>query len=645
MAIRRSARLRTSQQPVEDIPSETSTNQNKDKKTKKSRKNLDTVVEREELPSFPTPPKHQPTSAPPKAQSPKTQTPKPQTPKAQTPKHTPKHTPKAMLQRISPAKTPTTSIARPNLNEMHPSKVHQSTTKQPDSGLILGFNPIKKDAQGNVVKDTPAHNTPSKNNASPASAYYGTPAFDFKFPCQDSELSDEAKKLMESVRKDVARMKTQMIHEKVTEPESHNAERRIAKPKGKSTRFSDAHMAEFRKMDSIAGHASAFRAAPGRFQPVKMPLKRTNSKARLDEAESKPSPARVSEDSGLSTPTAKRVKHEKPASSANRSITKPAVPRPRAGVRSSLFTPTRASLARASLPRASASLKPARTTMIPSIAKSPLSKPADVPSTPRTEFNPRFKSSIPTLSSLKSIIRRHQPLFSKDPTKIASGTHRTSPDFTPELLLQPSHESSHEPTQTPSPRKKVDFTPCTKPRATEELASPTPSKLPTLRTFPSMTDIVYPTLPALTPERGSAQTPTIRPVRPSEDPVETTISGVPHGLGPKRFRATDAPVEATLPEVPGMPHGLSHKKRHRATEDETEIENVPPVGDSAERSTKRVKISTPARSKIFASSPLKPRSHTPQSGPRAGRTGTPASARPRARMSRLNLLAQPKSRS
>jgi hypothetical protein len=29
-------------------------------------------------------------------------------------------------------------------------------------------------------------------------------------------------------------------------------------------------MAEFRKMDSIAGHASSFRATPGRFQPVTM---------------------------------------------------------------------------------------------------------------------------------------------------------------------------------------------------------------------------------------------------------------------------------------------------------------------------------------------------------------------------------------
>ncbi|KAL4911206.1 hypothetical protein BDW74DRAFT_6079 [Aspergillus multicolor] len=594
MAVRRSARLRSLQSPAQDSPEPIENTANNNKPQNK----LDSVMEREE-----------PFDAPAKTHS---------TPAKAA------HTPKTKSDK-SPAKTPTTSITRPTHFEMHPSKVHQSTTKQADSGLILGFNPIKKDAQGNVVKEDPAQNTPSKVNASPASTYYGTPAFEFKFSCHDSELSDEAKKLMESVREDVARIKADLVKEnaaKAVAESSQNGERKIAKPKGKSSRFSDAHMAQFKKMDSIAGHASAFRATPGRFQPVQKTLKRTNSKAHLDEPESQPSPAKTTpKTSTPSTPSAKRVKQDKAEATPQSLVPKSAISRPRSSIRSSLFTPTRTSLA-----RVSGSLKPPRTSMIPSLARSPVSKPADAPTTPRTEFNPRFKSNIPTLSSLKSILRRHEPLFSKNPSKIAAGTHQTAPDFKPELLLQPSVESSPVATLTPSPKKRVGFTPCTKPRVAEEVMSPSPSKKPATITYPSTPDVVYPTLPELSPER-SVQTPTtIRSVRPS-----------------------DVPVEATLPEVSGIPHGLSHKKRHRATEDETDRENVPPADDAQERSVKRVKMNTPRSSKVHESSPLKPRSHTPSRlGSGAIRKGTPASARARSRvlsMSRLNLLAQPKNRS
>ncbi|KAL4815262.1 hypothetical protein BDW67DRAFT_164774 [Aspergillus spinulosporus] len=593
MAVRRSARLRSRQFLAQDTPTESNQgNANNDK----SENNLEAVMEREEP------------VEPPKPQS---------TPAKVT------HTPKGKSKK-SPAKTPVTSLTRPTHFEMHPSKVHQSTTKQADSGLILGFNPIKKDAQGNVVKDDPTQNTPSKTNASPATSFYGTPAFEFKFSCQDSELSDEAKKLMESVREDVARIKANMVNEKANAAgdASQTTERKIAKPKGKAGRFSDVHMAEFKKMDSIAGHASAFRATPGRFQPVQKTLKRTSSKARLDEPESRKSPATTTlKVSAPSTPSAKRTKQDKAAVTPQSRLPKSAISRPRSSIRSSLLTPTRASLA-----RQSGSLKPPRTSMIPSLARSPLSKPAEAPSTPRTEFNPRFKSNIPTLSSLKSILRPHQPLFSKDPSKIAAGTHRAAPDFTPDLLLQPSRESSPAAAPTPSPKKRVEFTPCTKSQLAEEVISPSPFKNPATVTYPSTSDVVYPTLPVLTPDRNAQKSTTIRSVRPS-----------------------DVPVEATLPEVPGMPHGLSHKKRHRAVEDEPDRENVPPADHGPERSVKRVKINTPQPSKTQASSPLKSRSQTPSRlGSGAIRKGTPASARSRGRalsMSRLNMLAQPKNRS
>jgi hypothetical protein len=179
---------------------------------------------------------------------------------------------------------------------MHPSKAHQSTTKQPDSGLVLGFNPVKRDSTGKPIKENAATNTPSKVISSPPSKLDSPSKFDFRFSTDDSKLSDEARKLMESVREDVARIKAQMVLDKGEQQRKDQDAvegRKIAQPKGKAGRFSDAHMSEFKKMDSIAGHASAFRAQPGRFQPLDKSLKRKSSKACLDEPEQKPSPSKA----------------------------------------------------------------------------------------------------------------------------------------------------------------------------------------------------------------------------------------------------------------------------------------------------------------------------------------------------------------
>lgn len=571
------------------------------------------------------------------------------------------------------AKTPTSAITRPSHDEMHPSKVHQSTTKQADSGLILGFNPVKKDANGNVVRETVAHDTPSKAKASPISQY-GTPGFEFKFACQESQLSDEAKKLMESVREDVAKIKAQMVLEKDKQNAAdrgaeglNGRDRRIAQPKGKAGRFSSAHMAEFKKMDSIANHPSAFRATPGRFQPVGTTLKRTNSKAGFDEAESRrqsPPKATAKPCPAPAAPSAKRVKHDKTDDVSTRRPTteadktpKAALPRPRSAARSSLMTPTRAFAARTS----SVSLKPPRTSMIPSLARSPVSKPAGIPRTPQTDFNPRIKSNLPTLGGLKSILRRHQPLFSRDPTKIAAGTHVAAPDFTCNFLLGSSREPSvtEELAPTPSPKKRVEFTPTTKSpvaKVDSELdqPSPSPSKI-TVSVSHTSSDIVYPTLPVLTPEKTSAAairsgqdgTPTIRHVRQSNVNAQSTalpdVAGMPHGIGNKKA--------TTLPDIAGVPHGIGNKKRHRATEDEADTENVPPAESTSDpRSAKRLKFSAPSPAKAPpALSPTKARTHTPvRTSSISSRAGTPASARAKSRgvlsISRLNMLAQPKNR-
>ncbi|KAE8349453.1 hypothetical protein BDV28DRAFT_60881 [Aspergillus coremiiformis] len=650
MAVRRSARLRSRQASNEPQPPASPVINDTSNNIKNNNNKLPSVMERDETP----------------ANAPSDHT---TTPKSTTIVHTPHKTTPAPFHKQSPTKTPTSVVTRPSHQVMHPSKVHQSTTKQADSGLILGFNPIRKDAEGNVVKDSMVENTPSKIKASPASTNFGTPGFEFKFSCADSQLSDEAKKLMETVREDVAKIKAQMVQDKESQPDQTNSDqtedRRFAQPKGKVSRFSAAHMAEFKKMDSIAGHASAFRATPGRFQPVQKTLKRTNSTARLDESNNQSSPMKSPTKSPApATIRAKRVKHNKDDDTSTRrqtvsgkSTTRPAVTRTRPGVRSSLMTPTRASMARTS----STSLKPPRTTMIPrpSLAHSPTAKPSTAPRTPRTDFNPRFKSNLPTLN-LKSILRTRQPLFSRDPVKIAAGTHMAAPEFSSNFLLGEARETSEEPAQTPSPKKHVEFSSSTRTADDDALPSPSPTKYPAASQSRVVSDIVYPTLPALTPDQASkksgteTQSPTVRHVRPSN--VTTTLSlpdipGVPHGIGSKkRHRETEATHDPSLPDVPGVPHGIGNKKRHRdAAGREADTENVPPADSSADiRSAKRVKLSSP--SKMPTPSPIKARSHTPLRSTTSGsRTGTPASMWQKGRgtlsISRLNLLAQPKNRS
>lgn len=532
---------------------------------------------------------------------------------------------------------------------MHPSKAQQSTTKQADSGLILGFNPIKKDAYGKPISVVDC--TPTK------SAQFGTPGYEFKFG-QETELSDEAKKLMDSVREDVARIKSQMLQDKSKqdnqdhEAEQGHGDRKIAKPKGKAGRFSDVHMAEFKKMDSIAGHPSSFRATPGRFQPVPKSLKRTKSKAQLDEPEVQASsiPRSPSKSSVTSNPpnaAAKRVKHNT-ADDTSTSRTprpvekssiprKPAGPRSRPSARSSLMTPTRTSMARST----SSTVKAPKPSSIPSLARSPAAKAVASPRTPRTDFNPRLKGTMPTIGNLKSILRRRQPLFSRDPAKIAAGTHVAAPDFNPDSLLANQADLS-ESAPTPSPKKHVEFSPSVRSGHDLTNASPSRSKIPTTPSRSNLSDIAYPSLPVLEPEQNAAsaarktlqpKSPTIRHVRKSD-------------AGEKVLNYPELPVVAH-----GIAHGIGNKKRHRDEVDDgdttnaEDTENVPPAdAQSDERNAKRQKANpNPPTPSPVKNRPIK----TPV---RSGRMDTPTSATASAKkrgvlsLSRLSMLAKPKNR-
>ncbi|EHY58041.1 hypothetical protein HRR83_005099 [Exophiala dermatitidis] len=295
---------------------------------------------------------------------------------------------KSQLSKLSGLKTPRTE-PRPDPAEMHPELVHHSTAKAPDSGLKLGFVDIPPEplhsiesAQNTPTKARTQHTPTKARTSSPANL--STTAFDFKFN-SESQLSTEAQQLMETVREEAARIKTQMQAEKEAQlKKDEDAEasfnginasgRKIAKPKSKAGRFSDIHMAQFKKMDSIANHPSAYRARPGYAQPTAQSLKRSPSKAGLDDVDrprtsGKGTPGRA-RPPFLGRPTSvspfksipaqpERLENTAPAKRARHSVLqdvsacrpaevqqspgKTTVPRP---VSSRLLSPTKASLAR-----------------------------------------------------------------------------------------------------------------------------------------------------------------------------------------------------------------------------------------------------------------------------------------------------------
>jgi len=186
--------------------------------------------------------------------------------------------------------------------EMHPKHIHQSTAKPREEARWLGFSnmppatePPKRNAKHVEAQATPSRTT-RQDNA------FKSPDFTFTFRREQSlELSPEAKQLMEEKRAEALLIKEQMRSNGEGAQMSGDAlGRKIAQPKGKKSRFSELHDAQFQKMDSIAGHASAYRKDPSRLAaqtpgskvPVQTPsksLKRSPSKAELDKNDATPS--------------------------------------------------------------------------------------------------------------------------------------------------------------------------------------------------------------------------------------------------------------------------------------------------------------------------------------------------------------------
>ncbi|KAL9083206.1 MAG: hypothetical protein Q9165_008612 [Trypethelium subeluteriae] len=175
---------------------------------------------------------------------------------------------------------------RPEPEEMHPGHYQSTTSKPLEEARWLGF--MEKGSHTEPPKGSSKipmlQNTPTKIARMPGT--FSPPGFQFTFRHPSLELSPSAKQMMAETREEAGKIRAQMSSEGSALPSiQEEIQRKIARPKGKAGRFSDAHMAEFKKMDSIANHASSFRADPSRSKQGETSLKRTSSKAGLDKSE------------------------------------------------------------------------------------------------------------------------------------------------------------------------------------------------------------------------------------------------------------------------------------------------------------------------------------------------------------------------
>ncbi|KAK4650050.1 hypothetical protein QC762_702820 [Podospora pseudocomata] len=270
----------------------------------------------------------------------------------------------------TPTKLPATpagkvSRIKPPATEMHPAKYHP-TMAPPSSGLRLGFT--------DIVKPTSSRSDalPGAIQSTPTKIAVPSSSFTFRQSGHlDKKLGPEAQRMMDQIRDQAAKIKVELVAqreaEKAEEEQINN--RKIATAKGKAGRFSSAHMNEFKKMDSIANHPSAFRAQSSRITPLKQGVKRSQSKANLDE----PEHARSKQSTPVSTipkanqrvdevesPIKRARQHIEDDATTKRPISRDAsaIPMPKSSSNmalprsksnlASLMTPTKSSLARSS---------------------------------------------------------------------------------------------------------------------------------------------------------------------------------------------------------------------------------------------------------------------------------------------------------
>lgn len=458
-----------------------------------------------------------------------------------------------------PPQTPSTAaLFKPPMSEMHPSKAHPGTMAAPSSALRLGFTDIKpKTTSASTPGIGAQQSTPSKSNI-PSSP------FSYQFARNpnnaESTLGPEAQRMMNEIRDQATKIKADLVSQREKErlDDAQVNARKIARPKGKAGRYSDVHMSEFRKMDSIENHPSAFRAVPGRVTPgpatgsVKG-LKRSQSRANLDDNETPQVKAtaktpsskikssklsnKVQSQAQVHTPgkdtdsPAKRTKKHadddasthRPASRDDSNIPKPKTPGkdsrgiPRAKTIANLMSPTHASLARAAI------------TKTPSVPRSILKTPSRVALTglkksatasnlgsvdADMEDAPARMRSPSKFDRVKSIFSKQKSTASASkpavPKPVAGGSKTPAP-------ARSQNELPPAPFTTPGKKfgQRVDFTPAPKHAALAQ-NSPSPVKTGIPRSKATITLVNYPSLDAVMEgvTDGNVSYPDLSGVRP-----------------------------------------------------------------------------------------------------------------------------------
>ncbi|KAI9893399.1 MAG: hypothetical protein M1814_006696 [Vezdaea aestivalis] len=559
---------------------------------------------------------------------------------------------KVMPATVSQISTPNTAPRfRPSTDEMHPSKAQKSTRQKLDSGLRLGFaDPQVTPNQSALSKLQTYQNTPSRSNlVFQEQTRQGSHAFE----SIDKELGPECRKMMQELREQAAQIKGKMLEEQERERlqgrgssslAQTGSPRKFAVPKGKRGRFSDVHMAQFKKMDSITNHPSAFRTQPGRFDVAKGSLKRTKSQANLDESEDK----NTLSHSSITANSAKRTKKNvEGARSTIRPVSRDGpslipLARPQTG----LMTPTKASIAR------SESAKHSRS-MLSSITRNSSSKL--ISSLPRSEGSRKYLSSLSGIGRVKSLLRRPNA----EPGRQIFGGLKSSDQATAKLDINkqlpsipgtptsgiPRSTSAKNPTYTPTKTAKhhAADAPTSTAKARPETSRGWKEGILALEQA-----IEYPTIPqealsspAPINTTRPMLTPRVRRSRPS-GPGDFTFrseKGIKFGdrnaTTIRQVRPSTGPINTIY--YPTLPHGIENKKRHRDDDSDNDETTGPCAKKSKGGFSTGAEKENPIRKELTTlSSPNKTVTPSKRISPVKGKGFLS--------LSRLNVLARPKVR-
>lgn len=431
---------------------------------------------------------------------------------------------------------------------MHPSKAH-STMAPPSEGLHLGFTDVRPTTRRDIELPSGVNQmTPTKTTILPTTPF----TFSVSRASADPGLSAQAKKMLEDLRGDAAKIKANLVAQR--ERDGYNADtsgRKFATPKGKSGRFSAAHEKAFEKMDSIANHPSAFRAKLTPIAGIKrsssranlddLPssvtrrsaIKRSPSKAKLDEAETPRSPhfrvravpssvrnrAAAIEAAESNPPTpAKRLKQRiEDDASSSRPVSRDgsSIPRPKSSGKDTGATLTHS---KSTMSLAS----PAKATLMRAAARGPTITAISTP--PKSEAHSLRKSA--TTSNLKESMTPSRRIFS--PGRL---------DRVKSILKNRKGDSDKPGSALPLPSMPVSKTPA-----------------------PPRVNKALPPLPATTPRRRLIKNPSVTPSGREAVKMQNSPSPAPTSFFRSLSKSVRGPAsDARMPNLGSVLAGSSKK--------------------------------------------------------------------------------------